>query len=109
MYGHSVGDMVLARVAFFLRKSLRARDILARWGGDEFAVLMPNTTREQAICVAERLKRKLEDMQVIVKGQKLKLSFSYGVVEVNDRYTDVEELIREADELMYENKRSRVL
>lgn len=107
-YGHSVGDMVLARVAFFLRKSLRARDILARWGGDEFAVLMPNTTREQAICVAERLKRKLEDMQVIVKGQKLKLSFSYGVVEVNDRYTDVEELIREADELMYENKRSKV-
>lgn len=109
MYGHSVGDMVLARASFLLRKSLRARDILARWGGDEFAILMPGTTKEQAIRVAERLKRKLEDMHVIVKGQRLKITFSYGVVEVSDKYKDLEEMIREADELMYENKKSKVL
>ncbi len=106
-YWHSVGDFVLARIAFFLRRNLRARDILARWGGDEFAILMPRTTKEQAVGVAERLKSKLEDLQLMVKGQRLKVTFSYGVVEASDRYKSVEEMIREADELMYKNKRKR--
>ncbi len=109
LYGHSVGDLVLRRIAHILRQSLRARDILARWGGDEFAVLMPGTRKEQAIRVAERLKKTLEDLEITVEGERVRLSFSYGVVESEDRFSNVEEMIREADELMYQQKKSKKL
>ncbi len=109
LYGHSVGDLVLRRIAHILRQSLRARDILARWGGDEFAVLMPGTRKEQAIRVAERLKKTLEDLEITVEGERVRLSFSYGVVESEDRFSSVEEMIREADELMYQQKKSKKL
>ncbi|QID34078.1 GGDEF domain-containing protein [Pampinifervens florentissimum] len=107
LYGHSAGDLVLRRIALLLRQNLRAKDILARWGGDEFAVLMPGTRREQAIAVAERLKKAVEDLEVVVEGEKVSLSFSYGVVESEDRFSSLEEMIKEADYLMYHQKKSK--
>ncbi|MCS6957650.1 MAG: GGDEF domain-containing protein [Aquificaceae bacterium] len=107
LYGHSVGDVVLKRVAHLFRQSLRAKDILARWGGDEFAILMPGTRKEQAKGVAERLKNSLEEMEIIVNDERLRLSFSYGVVEAEEKYTSLEDMIKEADELMYQNKRGK--
>ncbi len=108
LYGHSAGDIVLKRVAYLLRQSLRAKDILARWGGDEFAVLMPRTKKDHAAIVAERLKRALECIDIVIEGNKVQLSFSYGVVESEDRFSSLEEMIKEADELMYKHKRSKV-
>ncbi|MCS6875235.1 MAG: GGDEF domain-containing protein [Aquificaceae bacterium] len=106
-YGHNIGDLVLRKVAQTLRQGLRARDVLARWGGDEFAIIMPNTQKTQALRVAERLKKTIEDLDIIIEGERLTLSFSYGVVEVSEKYKDVGEMIEEADRLMYEQKRSR--
>ncbi len=103
LYGHSVGDLVLRRIAFLLRQNLRAKDI------DEFAILMPGTKKEQAIAVAERLKRAVEDLEIIVEGEKVSLSFSYGVVESEDRFSSLEEMIKEADYLMYHQKKSKNL
>jgi len=107
LYGHSAGDLVLRRIAYILRQNLRAKDILARWGGDEFAILMPGMRKEQAIAVAERLKRAVEDLEIIVEGEKVSLSFSYGVVEAEDRFSSVEEMVKEADNLMYQHKKSK--
>ncbi|WPM32159.1 GGDEF domain-containing protein [Hydrogenobacter sp. T-2] len=107
LYGHSAGDLVLRRVAQLLRQSLRAKDILARWGGDEFAVLMSGTRKEQAIAVAERLKKAVEDLEIVVEGEKVSLSFSYGVVESEDRFSSLEEMIKEVDYLMYQRKKSK--
>ncbi len=107
LYGHSAGDLVLRRIAHLLRQSLRAKDILARWGGDEFAVLMPSTRKERAIAVAERLKKAVEDLEVVVEGKKVSLSFSYGVVESEDRFSSLEEMIKEADDLMYKQKKNK--
>ncbi len=106
-YGHSAGDLVLRRVAYILRQNLRAKDILARWGGDEFAILLPGTSTEQAIAVAERLKKAVEDLEIIVEGEKVSLSFSYGVAETEDRFSSVEEMIKEADNLMYQHKKGK--
>ncbi len=107
LYGHSAGDLVLRRVAYILRQNLRAKDILARWGGDEFAILMPGTRKEQALSVAERLKNAVENIEIVIEGQNVKLSFSYGVVEFEDRFSSVEEIIKEADELMYHQKKGK--
>lgn len=104
-FGHSVGDLVLRQVAYLLRKNLRARDILARWGGDEFAVLIAGVDKEQARRIAERLKRAVESMNIILEGQKVRLSFSYGVAQVEDRFSSVEELIEEADRDLYRQKK----
>lgn len=58
--------------------------------------------------VAERLKRALECIDIVIEGNKVQLSFSYGVVESEDRFSSLEEMIKEADELMYKHKRSKV-
>ncbi|MCS6997998.1 MAG: GGDEF domain-containing protein [Aquificaceae bacterium] len=107
LYGHSVGDLVLRRVAYVLRQHLRAKDILARWGGDEFTVIMPGTEREQATRVGERLKQAVEKLEIVVEGKVLKVSISYGVVQTEDRHASAEEMVKEADKLMYEYKRRK--
>lgn len=104
-FGHSIGDIVLRQVAHLLRKNLRARDILARWGGDEFAVLIPGVDKEQASKIAERLKNLVENMNLILEGQRVQLSFSYGVVQMEDRFSSIEELLEEADRELYKQKR----
>jgi diguanylate cyclase len=108
-YGHSMGDIVLKRVAHGLRVNLRAKDILARWGGDEFAILMPGTKEEQAKTVAERLKRGIESIEVVIHDEKVGLSFSYGVVEVSDNFSSTDDMIKEADRRMYQQKNNKPL
>ncbi|MEN3028429.1 MAG: GGDEF domain-containing protein [Aquificaceae bacterium] len=107
LYGHSIGDLVLRRVAYVLRQHLRAKDILARWGGDEFTVMMPGTEREQAIRVGERLRQAVDKLEIVVEGRVLKVSISYGAVQMEDRYASVEEMLKEADRFMYEYKRGK--
>ncbi|MCS7171633.1 MAG: GGDEF domain-containing protein [Aquificaceae bacterium] len=107
LYGHSVGDLVLKRIAYILRQNLRARDILARWGGDEFAIIMPGTGKDKAIDVVERLREAVKNTSLVVEGQRLSLSFSYGVVEAMEGYSSVEDMLKEADRLMYEYKKGK--
>ena len=106
-YGHSVGDIILKRVAYALRQNLRARDILARWGGDEFAVLMPGADKGTAVKVAERLREAVEAMEIKYEGKSLSISLSYGAVHVQEGFNSVEEMVKEADRLMYEYKKKK--
>jgi len=99
--GHLVGDKVLWKVAHVLRTSLRRSDLAARWGGDEFLILCPETSLEEAIKVAEKIRKKVEEHDFGV-GQGVTVSI--GVAEVGD-HTSVDELITEADNKMYEAKR----
>ncbi|WP_448583505.1 GGDEF domain-containing protein [Thermocrinis sp.] len=105
-YGHHVGDLVLAKVARILRTSMRAKDIIGRWGGDEFIAIMPNTGLEKAKFAVQRLKSNLEKMEIIAEGKRFKVSVSVGIVECNQRHKDWLDMIKEADILMYRNKKS---
>ncbi len=108
-YGHHVGDLVLAKVAKVLRTNMRAKDIVGRWGGDEFVAVMPNTDLENAKKIVERLKSKLEKMEILAEGRRFKVSISAGVVQCGENFQSWLDMIKEADRLMYEDKKRKAL
>jgi FOG: GGDEF domain len=106
-YGHHVGDLVLAKVAKVLRTNMRAKDIVGRWGGDEFVAIMPNTDLENAKKIVERIKSQLGKMEILAEGRRFKLSISAGVVQCGENFQSWLDMIKEADRLMYEDKNKR--
>jgi len=108
-YGHHVGDLVLAKVAKVLRTNMRAKDIVGRWGGDEFVAIMPNTDLENAKKIVERIKSQLGKMEILAEGRRFKISISAGVVQCGENFQSWLDMIKEADRLMYEEKRRKAL
>lgn len=100
-YGHPVGDSVLADLAKMIKNQLRSSDILARWGGDEFVVLLPNVTLEPAIALIERIRNSIRE-NTFVKG--ISVTCSFGIVEMKED-SKFETLIKQADKLMYISKK----
>ncbi len=105
--GHHVGDLVLAKVAKVLRTNMRAKDIVGRWGGDEFVAIMPNTDLENAKKVLERIKSQLGKMEILAEGRRFKVSISAGVVQCGENFQSWLDMIKEADRLMYEDKNKK--
>jgi len=108
-YGHTVGDKVLQKVSSTLSLMVRSCDVLARMGGDEFMLIMPDTNLESAKILADRLCKKIGNLK-ISPLDKQKIGISIGLVEWN-RQLDKKEWIRKADEALYKAKadgRSRV-
>lgn len=108
-YGHHVGDLVLAKVAKVLRTNMRAKDIVGRWGGDEFMAILPNTDLENAKKIVERIKLQIEKMEILAEGRRFKTSISAGVVQCGENFQSWLDMIKEADRVMYENKKKTVL
>jgi diguanylate cyclase (GGDEF) domain len=106
-YGHHVGDLVLAKVAKVLRTNMRAKDIVGRWGGDEFIAILPNTNLENAKKVVERIKSQLEKMEILAEGKRFKVSISAGVVQCGENFQSWLDMVKEADRLMYEDKNKK--
>ncbi|MEO7793330.1 MAG: diguanylate cyclase [Thermoanaerobaculia bacterium] len=102
-FGHAVGDQALRRVADLMRSSLRRQDAICRWGGDELLIFLPETNLAGAVEAAEKVRQRLGEVPLIVKGEELRLSLSIGVAEAN-RDEPVTEVIRRADEALYRAK-----
>nr|PZN69476.1 MAG: hypothetical protein DIU55_12920 [Bacillota bacterium] len=103
-YGHAAGDEVLRRVVEAGRRTLRSEDVIGRIGGDEFAVLLPSTTLEQAVRVAERLRATCEQLAVETRSGTIRFTMSCGVVEWKPHYGSVEGLLQRADSALYAAK-----
>lgn len=101
LYGHSVGDEVLKTIAALFKKRLRKTDCLARWGGEEFVILLPDTTTKGAAILAEDLRMKLS--QTAIPGVK-QVTASFGVTGYLKGDT-VDTLIQRVDDMMYEAKK----
>lgn len=105
-YGHQQGDTVLKAVADLLRQHLRQYDMAARFGGEEFSLVLPTTDLEQATEVAERLRTRVATIPFKSSLQNLTLSVSLGVATYpHGTVRTVDDLIREADYALYEAKR----
>lgn len=103
-YGHAAGDQVLLEVVALIRKSIRKEDIASRYGGEEFAVLLPGKTCIEAYQVAEEIRRKCAEHRMPdIKGR---VTISLGVAEWNRREENGILLFKQADESLYEAKRT---
>ncbi len=111
-YGHLAGDEVLKQVAEAIQLSLRPSDLLARVGGEEFHVLLPDTDLAGARDVAERIRVKLEGLDIPVQGVVLHVTVSVGCAQLGPDGADMKSLTHTADERLYQAKalgRNRVV
>jgi diguanylate cyclase (GGDEF)-like protein/PAS domain S-box-containing protein len=103
-HGHAAGDEMIRRVAESARAVLRRSEILGRYGGEEFAVMLPETDESDAMIIAERIRVSVNEIQV--PGEKRALSVSIGVTTKDPKeITTVDEILEEADRALYEAKR----
>jgi len=105
-YGHGVGDQVLHSLAQECLDSLREFDILGRYGGEEFAVILPETDCADACKTAERLRLRIEEKPFITTHGELSLTISLGVAELDDDIPDLAILLDLADSALYIAKQS---
>ena len=103
-YGHSVGDKVLIEVTEKCKDSLRYHDIVARLGGEEFCILLPYTNAMQAKQIAERLRGKIESMQIISEGNRINVTVSVGLSLVCLDDSDGHDAMQRADQKLFEAK-----
>ena len=104
-FGHGFGDGVLVKISQMAKSQVREVDILARYGGDEFIILMPETNTEQAFMIAERIRKAVETADIDVDGIPLSVTISLGIAEIafaTDR--SVEAIISRADKALYQAK-----
>jgi len=113
-YGHLAGDAVLQGIAENFRQQLRHYDVPSRFGGEEFAILLPETTSDQALEIAERIRRSVaaRQFEVETSSEPIGVTVSIGVASFPQDATDANELIHQADLAVYRAKlqgRNRVL
>ncbi len=105
-YGHDVGDQVLHWVAQTLQEALRVQDVISRWGGEEFLILLPETSLEEAVQIAERLRANIAASHMEGTTEVIHVTFSAGVSSASEQ-SDVDLLCKTADRALYVAKGSR--
>ena len=103
-HGHAAGDRVLREIAAVAYSELRGPfDRLGRWGGEEFVVLLSNVDMEKALSVCDRLRSSIEDHVVIVDGQPVSVTASFGLAMLPPN-SDFDDMLEQADGALYESK-----
>jgi diguanylate cyclase (GGDEF)-like protein len=105
-YGHQQGDIVLQSVANVLNDSIRRPDIAARYGGEEFALILPETDLKGALVLAERIRQFIEELEIKIDDQVLKVTISLGITSYDPAKgrKKKEEIIEAADSALYNSK-----
>jgi diguanylate cyclase (GGDEF)-like protein len=102
-YGHLVGDAALKSLADIMQHNLRPHDLLVRYGGEEFAILLPDTAMEEARSIAERLRMMVAANEVVSHGVAFKITVSSGIASIDD-VGELESSFAQADEALYRAK-----
>jgi diguanylate cyclase (GGDEF)-like protein len=106
-YGHFAGDYVLKEVAMIIESGLlRSGDVFARFGGEEFVIILKRCAIDNGLRVAERIRQKIADHVFMYEGQKLSVTISAGVGELNDKYAIAEDFVKAVDEAGYVSKKA---
>jgi diguanylate cyclase (GGDEF)-like protein len=100
-YGHQAGDMVLTAFVARIRDIVRLPDLIGRFGGEEFLVLLPNSNLQQAFVIAERIRKAMDRSPIAVSNGDLTITVSIGVAEFGQDGEDVASVLRKADQRLY--------
>jgi diguanylate cyclase (GGDEF)-like protein len=104
-YGHLAGDKILIEVGKIIEYNIRKSDIAARFGGEEFIIMLIECPQQYAYSIAERIRLIIQAMEIEYLGQKMSITVSCGVSNVSkDSINEVEEIVRQADRAMYISK-----
>ena len=104
-YGHMCGDAVLTNAAFLIRGCLRNSDVVARYGGDEIAILLPETDRSRATEIAEKLRALIEGARFEWKGKTINITSSIGIATVpDDPIADWVDMLDKVDKALHRGK-----
>ncbi|MBU0993822.1 MAG: GGDEF domain-containing protein [Proteobacteria bacterium] len=102
-HGHQAGDSVLKEIAGAVSAEIRSGDVIARYGGEEFIVILPETKKQKAIELAERLRKIIENKIVISEKKEISVTASFGVSALNSN-SDINSIVNEADAMLYKAK-----
>jgi two-component system cell cycle response regulator len=105
-YGHLAGDHILKELGELLKSRVRREEIVARYGGEELVILLPETDKDGAVMVAEQMRDKVENHVFLFANKKIKITVSGGVAEVMESDYDFNELIAYTDERLYVAKKA---
>ena len=105
-YGHPCGDFILKSVCDTIHAALRRVDILARYGGEEFCCILPETSFENCLLVAERIRSQIETTSYVYDGQTVKVTVSIGVPRPSEPSDTHETILKNADSALYDAKMS---
>jgi diguanylate cyclase (GGDEF)-like protein len=104
-YGHNQGDIVLTHLGKIIRETIREIDIPCRFGGEEFIILCPQTNKEQATVLAQRLQKYIREYDFPALNNPLKVSASFGVTEINHKEDkNFDTVLERVDKALYESK-----
>lgn len=103
-YGHGAGDMTLKSVSKVMTSLVRKQDVVSRWGGDEFLLLLPQTKLEGGITIIKKIKEKIKNTQIIFHEHNISTSITFGL-SVFDKLMDIDHCIKIADMDLYAKKK----
>jgi diguanylate cyclase (GGDEF)-like protein len=101
-FGHDIGDLVLKSLVTYFMDIIRNIDMVYRWGGEEFIILLPETNLSRALIVSERIREHIESNSI---AEKYQITVSIGVTQLRDQES-INELVKRADKLLYKAKKS---
>ncbi len=102
-YGHSAGDQVLIELAQIFSQNIREQDCVARWGGEEFLFMLPQTQESNAYVIAEKIQTKVQACNVSYQQENITVTVSMGIAQLNAGQS-IDELINSADKYLYQAK-----
>ncbi|MCS7307935.1 MAG: GGDEF domain-containing protein, partial [Aquificaceae bacterium] len=104
-YGHNTGDMCLKVFSDILRNNVRSMDIVGRWGGEEFIIILPQASKEEAISISNRIRDKLKEKVIYTdKAEPIFLTASFGIATAPEDGEDMDKLLTVADNRLYRAK-----
>jgi diguanylate cyclase (GGDEF)-like protein len=105
-YGHDTGDKLIVSVSQVIKSSLRETDILARFGGDEFVIMLPDTSDTKAFDVAERIRIAVENTSINAAGNSVSSTLSIGIAGYPVDSENIDEVTKKADKALYASKQT---
>ncbi|WP_140417767.1 GGDEF domain-containing protein [Desulfosporosinus sp. FKA] len=102
-YGHDCGDCVLQMISKSLMDNVREQDLVSRWGGEEFLLLLPETEVEGAYTLMDRIKKIIGEQIIEYNGNQVSITMTFGIADSQD-YQLIDDVIKKADNALYEGK-----